>query len=676
MSTDHALTRREFVALASTAAASLAVGPMVATIGAAPRGDIVVASASRINLLRALGRTLDRNVLKLFDVVADASRNRLFVTGIMSQYIAMLDGDSHAPIRTFDTGITGSAIKYLTLDEAANRLYVRDTSNGQLLALDLNTGGRIGLVALPGVAGRMVVDANRGRLLVPGQDAAGLRAIDGATFTPVFTNATFSTTVSSLVADPVSDVLYGLESTRGVGRIYRMNLANQAIETISFNLAATATARALQWSPTERRFFVAVPGLGVLVLSASGLVERSLSWPSGDLMGMSIDARRGRLFMNFMEKPAAGEVSGTGSHLWVYDGRDWRETAVFGKKPYGVVANSATGRFYAPAGDESTVWWGESAATAAAGIRVGDSVEGVVTGSGGTVYMNSRLGGSHLVAFDPGATAATSFAAGTWPVRMCVDASGKTMVVLNAWDSTLSVFELPSRRLTATIAIGLAVGTTDRLPDLAVDFSRGRAYASYPEFAQCAVVDIHNGKALEPFTLAGVTGGDTGGGPNQVEVAVSEASGRLLVYCGTLRRLSAYDITSSTPRLVAETETPPPSGSERHQWKVLFVDAARDRAFVGPDVFDVRTGRSVGTRIGKGQKVFASDDSRDVYWTTTVENETIAVHTLDRSSLALIDTEVLGPADYYAPALTVDATRGRLLVTHLTAAAVDLYTLA
>lgn len=675
MDTPHLCTRRDFVTMASAAAAALACYPLSDTLGAAPRGDIAITGASRIDLLRVLGRQLDRNVLKLFDVVADASRNRLFVTGIMSQYIAMLDGDTHAPIRTFDTGITGSTIKYLTLDEVANRLYVRDTTYSQLLALDLNTGGRIGPVPLPGVAGRMVVDAKRGRLLLPGQDATGLRAVDGATLTTVFTNATFSTTVSSLVADPAEDVVYGLESTRGVGRIYRMNLADQSIATISFAVGAASTARTLQFSPTERRFFVAVPGQGLLVVSATGQVERTLSWPTGEFMGMSLDTRRSRLFLNFMEDPAAGEVSGTGSHLWAYDGRDWREIAVFGKKPYGVVANAATGRFYAPAGDESTVWWGESTATAAGGIRIGDSVEGVVTGANGAVYMNSRLGGSHLVAFDSVSQAATSFVAGTWPVAMSVDAAGTTMVVLNAWDSTLSVFELPSRRLTATIPIGLAAGTTDRLPDLAVDFSRGRAFVACPEFAKIAVVDFHNGRALDAIAVAGITGGDTGGGPNQIEVAVSESAGRLLVYCGSLRRLTAYDITGTTPRSLADSETPPPSGSERLAWKVLFVDAARDRAFVGADVFDARTGRSLGTRIAKGQKLFASDAVRDVYWTATVENETIAVHTLDRTSLALLDTEVLGPADYFAPALALDATRGRLYVSHLTAATVDEYVL-
>jgi DNA-binding beta-propeller fold protein YncE len=669
-----ARTRRDFLALAGAVAASFTLRPFESDLWAAPRGDISIADAARIDLLPALGRALDRNVLKLFRVVADASRNRLYVTGIMSQYIAVLDGDTHAPIQTVDTGIAGSAIKYLVLDDVANRLYIRDTTNNQLLAIDLNTGGRIGPVPFSGLAGGMVADSNRGLLFYVSQDAPTLRALNGGDFSTIFTSSGFGSSVTSLLFDPADDVLYGLESTRGQGRIYKLSMADHAVTTISFGMTATASARAFQWSPAERRFFVAVPALGVLVVSATGQVERSLAWPSGvDFLDLSLDANRGRLFANFLETPAEGEVAGTGCHLWTYDGRDWKEAAVFGKKPYGVVANSATGRFYAPAGDESAVWWGEATATSAAGLRVGDSIESVVPASGGQVYMNSRLGGSHLVAFDPATRAVSSFTAGTWPVAMCVNAAATSMVVLNAWDSTLSVFELPSNRLTATIPIGLAAGTTDRLPDLAVDFSRGRAYASYPEFARIAVVDFHNGRALDSIAIADLVTGDTGGGPNQVEVAVSETAGRLLVLCGSLRRLSAYDITGTAPRLLADSTTPPPSSSERNGWKVLFVDVARDRAFVGADVFDARTGRSLGIRMGAGQRVFASDDVRDVYWTATIENETIAVQTLDRSSLAVLDTQTLGPADYYSPGLGLDAQRGRLYVAHLTAATFDEY---
>ena len=663
-------SRREFLTLTATIAASLATRSVPLRAAAS---DITVTGASQVDMLRSLSRSLDRNVLQLFRTVADASRNRLYVTGIMSPYIAMLDGDTHAPIRTFDTGIAGNAIKYLALDEGSNRLYVRDDSNRQVLALDLNTGGRIGPVSLAGIAGGMTADPNRGLLYVPTLEAPGLIAVNGADFQTTFTSGAFGTAATQLIVDPIDDVLYGLQSTKGVGRIFKMRLSDRSTTTIEFDINPRAMAREFQWSRTGQRFYVCAPGFGVLVVSSTGRIERSLSMPEGmDFEGMSFDDRRGRLFVLFIESAAAGEVSPTGAHLWTFDGRDWRESAAYGFKPHSVVANPATGRFYSPAGDESTVWWGEGTATSASSLRIGDSVESVVP-AGGLVYMNSRLGGSHLVACQPDGSGMTSFNAGTWPVVMCADSAGRMLVVLNAWDSTVSIFDLPSRQLAATVAVGLPVGTTDRLPDLAVDFTRMRAYASYPEFGKVAVVDLQRRAAITTITIDGFETGDTGGGPNQMEVGVSESSARLLVYSASLRRLSAYDITDATPRLLADTATPPASGGERLAWKQMFVDAARERAFVGRDAYDVRTGRNIGTRIGAGQKVFANDDTRGVYWSTTVADEIIAVHTLDRSSLAVLDTQELGPADYLAPGLALDASGGRLYVSHLIAATVDIY---
>lgn len=667
----RAPSRREFLSLAATFATTLTARGI--PLQAASTSPINVTGTSQVDLLRALGRSLDRNVLKLFRVVADASRNRIYVTGIMSQYIAMLDGDTHAPLQTFDTGILGNALKYLALDEGSNRLYVRDTTNGQLLALDLNTGGRIGPVPIAGLSGGMATDPTRGLLFLPSQDAPNLLALDGATFTTSFSSSAFGSTVTSLLTDSSNGVLYGLDSARGEGRIHKMRLSDQSATAIEFRMNPNLSSRAFQWSRIGQRFFVAVPGLGVLVVSPTGTIERTLDAPEGmDFADMSLDDQRGRLFALFQEPAASGEVAATGAHLWTYDGRNWVETAAFGIKPQSIVTNAATGRFYSPAGDESTVWWGEGTATAASAIRIGDSIESVVL-AGGLVYMNSRLGGSYLVACQADGSGMTPFTAGTWPVVLCADSAGRSLVVLNAWDSTLSVFELPSRQLVATIAIGLATGTTDRLPDLAVDFTRQRAYAAYPEFGKVAVVDLQNRRALDALTVSGFTTGDTGGGPNQIELAVSELSGRLLVYSGSLRRLSAYDTTGASPSLVADTETPPPSGGERLAWKVMHVDAARERLFIGRDVYDARTGRSSGTRIGAGQKIFAVDDARDVYWSVTVADEIIAVHTLDRSGMSVIDTQDLGPADYLAPALALDAAGGRLYVSRLTAAKLDIY---
>jgi hypothetical protein len=283
---------------------------------------------------------------------------------------------------------------------------------------------------------------------------------------------------------------------------------------------------------------------------------------------------------------------------------------------------------------------------------------------------------SALMTLHPNASPWLGAASGdTWPTAVAVDPAGRYLLILNAWDSSISLFELPGRRLLATIPLGIALSTTDRLPDLAVDFSRGRAYVGYPEFGVVAVVDWMNRRALTPMTIADFAVGDVGGGPNQLQVVLSESSGRLLVLAQALRRLECYDITGDPVLLTQSQVAFTTQGGERVAWKTLFIDPARERAFVGAEAFDVRTGRAIGVRAERGQRIFAIDETRSAYWAALIENEQLSVVTLDRASLALVDSQLLGAVDYVAPDLALDLSRGRLYVTHLAAAEIDVYQL-
>ncbi len=182
-----------------------------------------------------------------------------------------------------------------------------------------------------------------------------------------------------------------------------------------------------------------------------------------------------------------------------------------------------------------------------------------------------------------------------------------------------------------------------------------------------------NGRALPPLTVTGFTTGDTGGGPNQLQVALSESAGRLLVSAPSLRRLETYDITGAQPSRITTTTTPMPTGSEGTAWKKLFVDAPRDRAFLGRDAFDVRTGRAIGTRIAAGDRVFASDDTRSVYWTSSVDDGVLSVHTVNRSSLAVVDSQVLGNGNRVGLDTILDVSRNLLYVTNLPAAELEAF---
>lgn len=686
-------SRRDFLRQTSLAALAAGLDPFSLTSEVAARA-VTTLTGARVELLRLMARAFDRNTLKLFSVTSDPVRRRLFVAGILSQYVSILDDSTHAGIATVDTGITQSSYKYIAVDTTANRLYVRDTLNATLSSVDLGTGMPIGKpVNLPTGMGGMVVDSARGLVYITTTEAPGFRIFDGATLGLVTSIASMGNALLSMVHDPTTDELYLLDSSvpntsESVGRIYRLPLATRSQTAITFAVSGTARPGGMARSRASGRFYVVVAG-GITVLTSTGATLHARSLPGLEFQDITFNDADRRLLALFLEpvNVESGKYSASGGRLYAYSGdtlsgpalsaATLSEIAAFGRKPHTIHVAGATGRFYCAAGDESTVWSGSSGSNTIGGIRVGESIEHMVASpADGTLYMNSRLGGSYLAAYNPVSGAAASFTAGTWPTGMEIDPAGQRLVVLNAWDSTISVFALPSRTLLSTIAIGLPRGTTDRLPDFAVDFTRQRAYASYPEFGQVAVVDLAAGVALAPFTVTGFATGDIDGGPNQIQLAVSESAGRLLVMSPSLVRLDVYDV-SGAPAFVG-SQTLPSSVTQtggRPSWKLLFVDDERQRAFVAGVERDVATGALTGRELSQGQRVFAAHSSRNLYWAGAMEGSAINIYTFDRSSFSLVETYAAGAADVLAPDFELDAARGRLYVSHLVAAQFDSYTL-
>ena len=155
-------------------------------------------------------------------------------------------------------------------------------------------------------------------------------------------------------------------------------------------------------------------------------------------------------------------------------------------------------------------------------IRIGDSIEQVVLSKDGEkLYMNSRLGGSYLIGYDTNSDSYETFTSGTWPIPIRVDSNGENLIVLNAWDSTLSVYSLfPNRSLLSTIPLGIPKGTTDRIPDMIVDSANGIAYVAYPEFAQIIAVDLKNNRILKTINIMEFKKGEQSGGPGDITACI------------------------------------------------------------------------------------------------------------------------------------------------------------
>lgn len=73
-------SRRTFLSLAATVSTSLLA--RVSAVDALATAGLRISRSGQIDLLKGLGRTPDRNVLKLFRAVVDVTRNRMYVTGV------------------------------------------------------------------------------------------------------------------------------------------------------------------------------------------------------------------------------------------------------------------------------------------------------------------------------------------------------------------------------------------------------------------------------------------------------------------------------------------------------------------------------------------------------------------------------------------------------------------
>ncbi len=623
-----------------------------------------------VNLRDRQARPLDENVLKLHGAAVDATRNLVYSAGIMSSALGVLDGASETWTRNYATGIDGFALKTMEVDHVANRLYINETAGNTLRGIDLASGAPIGPVAVPATLARPVADSRRGLVYLTSSTPPSFRAYDGGNLSLVYSTDAMGAGAAQAIWDERSDRVYVLDAgTAGQLRIHKFDPATRAVAgSIALSLPPGQRPYKMAYDASGQRFFV-VTGAQVLALSAAGgqLGQMALS-PTQDTQDLLYDPDRNELAVLVIDKAANGTQAESGGHLLFFDAASHlqKRDLPLGNKPHTLSYNGANHRYYLPESDASTLWSVPGGGADSRALRLGDSAEMLALARGGeNLYITSRLGGSYLMEWRASTSSLQTFAAGFWPIPLRVGDSGNELYVLNAWDSTLSVFDIGTERvLRAVIPLGLAKGSTDRLPDLAIDSRHQRAYAAYPEFGQIAVVDLARGRALSPLTVPGFKTGDVGGGPGQLQVDVVPASGRLFAYGHSTKHLTVWDIGGATPTLLLDRQLDgmPANSASLDQ---LFVDRNKNRVYAGPMELDGTSGQATGRMLGRGEQVIGLDESADVLWTSGIEtangSRVDVVAKLDRNTLAAIEVMTRGASpSVMSTQYAFDAARQRL----------------
>ncbi|MBX3177778.1 MAG: PASTA domain-containing protein [Candidatus Hydrogenedentes bacterium] len=583
-----------------------------------------------INLLESTGDPAGANMARPDDARADSTTGEIFITARLTPHIAVYDTATESIARTMDSGFAHPGEKRLFLAPGDAAIYVYDVGSGVLARMDRATGAVTASAALDGPLADAVVDPGANRVYAILRTSPGLRALHAATLVEASTSTAIDGATGDAALDPAGKLLVlNTETESSDGELRTYDPASDTVETtVTFDMPGSGalTARQLELDPSGTRFFVRTDtALGIFNMNGSNgrVLPLASQYRSAD---MAYDPASGRLIAAVLELPALNAAARRGVALLTFNPNLGQSTApqesfTLGEQHGALAVDTGSNFVLATDPGTGTVWTLQTSPfpPTPSVFEIGSGI-GPIVAAGGRVFGGDRFANSRLFWWIPESATVDQFDAGLWPAPIHLEAAGNTLTVLNAWDSTVSRFDVSgSPVLDATIATGFSVAASERLPSLAVEPSGGRIAVAYPEFAEVAILDAATGGRLRTLAVPSFGSGAQPEGSGQLQIAFVQDAGSLFFVFDRLSRvLRRFDAGDSfTPLSTANLGglLTGMADAPEHGW--LFHDPDHGVFFVGPLEVSLTSGTATGASLPATQTVIAADTALDVYWTVT-----------------------------------------------------------
>ncbi|MFA5137941.1 MAG: hypothetical protein WC728_01820 [Elusimicrobiota bacterium] len=243
-------------------------------------------------------------------------------------------------------------------------------------------------------------------------------------------------------------------------------------------------------------------------------------------------------------------------------------------------------------------------------IDLGTTIDELLLGPSGDLYIRNRLGGSVLYKYSGRTKTVSLFADNEnnlsrkrsiwgpgvwkgggirmWPTGFALGKDGRELYVLSHYSASIDVLDAASGKLLARI--GFAVPwkpRTDSLSSIAMDPAGGRLFAVWPELGLVGVADLKARRAAGMIELAPF-GFDRDRALNKgldfVKLAYSPKGSALYVFLTDERKLLMLD--GRTFKRLREAEV---TGRVDQFNSLLLCNDAQDELYLGGRIFDART---------------------------------------------------------------------------------------
>ncbi len=605
-----------------------------ATATSGPAPTPVKKETVSLNGLRGWSSALGNNI-KVFDVAVDEARNRVYVQGILSPGIAVIDGNTDTLIGSVDIGLSYNSFHrtYLAVHPTNGMLYVADFHGSTLRSIDPATAVITGPVTLDGTPTFVLADSDY--VYVSLQSLGKVAVYDATTLAKVQLVDLGTDRIGGMVLDHTNQKLYVTNAGAPVGNQSTLYVINTTTMTTSTPILFTNTTGQptsfVDRDPATGNFFVTSEKY-LFILSSSGNVLHTVPLPNKSKQPFYWGAT-GKVYITSHDG-----ISPIHSSLEVVDAVTGHIDHIIDLQTGGAqrtALNKTTGKLYTNGMEYTNVPVVDlHTNTLIKRIDIGNSVEDIAVDPGsGVAYFANRLGGSTVMSYDAANDRWDEFATGGWPTAVDFDPGLGRLFVLSHFSGTVEAYDVGTHPLSPTLAGTASLGLhdiTDALSNQTVDATRHRVVTTHPEHDSVVIVD---GATLTvTATISDVPSftfdPKTTAGPGHLQPAVDEVQNKLYVLDPKTKRVDVFDGNTG----YAYLRTIDLAGYS-WTWKndfndhLLWMDNARHRLYVGPLVIDTTTDTYAGILpAGSGEVVVGMDKANNLLYTLGVDPPSASTH--------------------------------------------------
>lgn len=301
-------------------------------------------------------------------------------------------------------------------------------------------------------------------------------------------------------------------------------------------------------------------------------------------------------------------------------------------------------------------------------IQAGSSAEGLAVAGDGSLYVRSRLGGSHIMHLDPSTSEFKNIESPyAWPMWISYSPNLDKIFTYDFLASAISELNTQTDKFTETHKSSAADGSTDGVGHATYDFTHDYMYFSVPENNLVVVMDTRTGEEVKILQIEDYLTDkayEDLSGPGNLVLATYEETAKLFVYTKKSGEVYVYDGLQNF-KLAGEIKVQDAVEDMSEFPYSLFVDQENKRLHVGSQIYDIDTFENVG-EIAHGNVAVAIDYENEILFTAGVdgreEQETLYALSWEGELLDEID---LSKNQYVNSRFTYDSERGVMYVSYM-----------